>query len=56
MDKMGYSTKGELRGYGLDNANEILEKTRILSCNKVFDGNIFSQILKINLKSQSRGS
>lgn len=46
MDKMGYSTKGELRGYGLDNANEILEKTRILSCNKVFDGNIFESVKK----------
>ncbi len=54
---LGYTTKkiGNGSGYGLSLVKKILEEDPLLSNEKVFDGNIFSQILKINLKRQSRG-
>lgn len=50
FDKKGYTSKGKDHGYGLNIVKEILDKNDNIVNEKIFNGDIFSQVIKIKIK------
>ncbi len=51
IDEQGYSTKGKDRGFGLDYVKEEVNKNKWISNERIINGNIFTQILKIKISN-----
>lgn len=54
FDKVGYTTKKTGHGYGLSLVKEIIHKNKNLSNNRIINGNILTQILRVKLNKSKK--